>query len=258
MVNQEPDSTGGGNSRNAESPAPKIRETHSALVLAPLEGKPTLFNVADALLKSPGRVIHEIRNPRTSGLPWILLSISLVGMAFLGIINGLFTGGSQIYYATLKFPAGLLASAVICWPSLYVFSAITGADITVRESAGILGAFVAIGSIFLVGFAPVLWLFSQSTHSVVFMGFLNVCFWLVATCLGIRFVRGTLEILAGKKQGAVVVWYFIFLLVSLQMTTTLRPVIGASDQVLPTERKFFVNYWFEVMDDKREKKATTP
>ena len=39
----------------------------------------------------------------------------------------------------------------------------------------------------------------------------------------------------------------IFLLVVLQMTTALRPIVGMASTFLPTEKKFFVNYWGEVL-----------
>ena len=41
------------------------------------------------------------------------------------------------------------------------------------------------------------------------------------------------------------VWLAIFILVSLQMTTALRPIIGSSKDLLPKEKKFFLTYWYE-------------
>ncbi len=37
----------------------------------------------------------------------------------------------------------------------------------------------------------------------------------------------------------------IFLLVCLQMTTALRPIIGTSEHWLPKEKKFFLAHWSE-------------
>jgi len=42
-------------------------------------------------------------------------------------------------------------------------------------------------TILLIGFAPVAWLFSQSTESLGWMGFLHLLFWLIATAFGVRF-----------------------------------------------------------------------
>ncbi|MEZ5305226.1 MAG: hypothetical protein R3F11_31975 [Verrucomicrobiales bacterium] len=38
---------------------------------------------------------------------------------------------------------------------------------------------------------------------------------------------------------------FLFALVTIQMTTTLRPILGKSDRFLTTEKKFFLVHWGE-------------
>ena len=38
------------------------------------------------------------------------------------------------------------------------------------------------------------------------------------------------------------------LLVSIQMTTALRPIIGKSDTFFPTEKKFFLGHWFDTLE----------
>jgi hypothetical protein len=39
----------------------------------------------------------------------------------------------------------------------------------------------------------------------------------------------------------------IFLLVAVQMTTALRPILGKSDTFLPREKKFFLAHWGDCM-----------
>ena len=41
------------------------------------------------------------------------------------------------------------------------------------------------------------------------------------------------------------VWTGIFFLVTLQMSTSLRPLIGTADTLLPTKKKFFLEHWFD-------------
>jgi hypothetical protein len=41
------------------------------------------------------------------------------------------------------------------------------------------------------------------------------------------------------------IWTVIFLLVALQMTTTLRPIVGTAPTLLPTTKQFFVAHWIE-------------
>jgi hypothetical protein len=40
-------------------------------------------------------------------------------------------------------------------------------------------------------------------------------------------------------------WVIIFVLVMLQMSTALRPLLGKSDDFLPLNKKFFLNHWGE-------------
>ena len=37
----------------------------------------------------------------------------------------------------------------------------------------------------------------------------------------------------------------IFVLVLLQITEALRPILGTSDDLLPKEKKFFLSHWVE-------------
>ena len=51
--------------------------------------------------------------------------------------------------------------------------------------------------------------------------------------------------LNAESTGGVKVWICLFLLVTLQMTTALRPIVGTAPTLLPEEKKFFVNHWRE-------------
>jgi hypothetical protein len=48
---------------------------------------------------------------------------------------------------------------------------------------------------------------------------------------------------SGTGGGGLRVWTLIFVLVLLQMTAALRPILGTSDAFLPAEKKFFVSHW---------------
>ena len=47
----------------------------------------------------------------------------------------------------------------------------------------------------------------------------------------------------------------IFILVALQMTTALRPIIGTSDKFLPasTDKKFFIGHWADSIKNEEQK-----
>jgi hypothetical protein len=79
----------------------------------------------------------------------------------------------------------------------------------------------------------------------------------VATFFGWRFLRNGFTHLSAKSGGALVVWMIIFVIVSLQMTTALRPILGTSETFLPTEKRFFLAHWFDTMDKGDAKKPAT-
>ena len=111
-----------------------------------------------------------------------------------------------------------------------------------------LAGLICLTSLLLVGFAPVVWIFSQSTESVVFMGFLNLIIWVIAAWFGLSLVNRAAKALGATETGHLKVWMFIFILVTFQMMTSLRPIIGTSDQILTSEKKFFLEHWAETMN----------
>lgn len=148
----------------------------------------------------------------------------------------------------------MLVSALICLPSLYIFSCLSGSQARLIEVVGLVAGLLGLTTILLIGFAPVAWVFSQSTSSVAAMGALHLAFWFIATIFGWRFLRNGFAHLSAKSSGALYVWIFIFVLVCVQMTTALRPIVGTSDTFLPTEKKFFLAHWLNVLDKAAEAK----
>ena len=96
-------------------------------------------------------------------------------------------------------------------------------------------------TILLIGFAPVAWLFSQSTNHLAWMGSLHLIFWGIATIFGLRFLEAGFSHAKARSNAGLNTWLVIFVLVVLQMTTALRPIIGTADTLLPglKEKKFF-------------------
>jgi hypothetical protein len=48
-------------------------------------------------------------------------------------------------------------------------------------------------------------------------------------------------------------WMLLFLLVTLQMSTALRPIIDSSPRFLPEGRKFFLEHWFGCVTSQRDR-----
>ncbi len=210
----------------------------------------------EALLKYPGRIIHALQfNWKIKQSAWLLI-FALVGMGLYGLVVGSFSGGAQMWIAPVKLASGTMLSVLICLPSLYIFACLGGVDARLRTVSGVLFAAVGLLALLLIGFAPVAWIFSQSTDSIAFMGALHLGLWAIGMLFSLRLIEAMGWLLTGSGRAHLKLWGTIFVVVCLQMMTTLRPIIGTSKTFFPTEKKFFLANWFESLNaPKAEKKA---
>lgn len=207
---------------------------------APVAGSGPLA-IAEALLRSPASVLHDVRHGR--GALLALAALVLTTMLVTGLVMATFGGGLQLVLVPLKLALGVFFCAIICLPSLYVLSCLSGASQSLRETWGALLMGVALMGLLLVGFAPVVWVFSQATSSPAFMGTLHLAFLGISVAFGVGLVRRALSALNGAPVRGVGLWSVLFVLVLLQMTTTLRPLVGPFDGTIVGERTFFVAHW---------------
>ena len=223
-------------------PKPQVEE--KPLVLSE---RPSMREWIEALLRHPKGLGGH---PATSGRRALVgfLIIAVVSLLVFGLVVGSFAYHEQLWAAPLKILCGTLFAALICFPSLYIFASLAGAEISVNRLAAILGGMLALTGMLLLGFAPAVWIFTQATSSLGFMGFLALASWLIATLFGFRFLFSALRVHGALQGGPLTIWAIIFLLVGLQLTTTLRPVLGRADGVITTEKKFFLEHWMDTMD----------
>lgn len=214
--------------------------------LIPITG---VASAIEAILRQPRRVLFQLRQPAQGSLIAGMLVIALACSLVYGLIVGTFSGHEQLWAAPAKIAIGLLISAIICLPSLYIFSCLSGSEARLGEVCGLVAGLLALMTILLIGFAPVAWIFSQSTESVAAMGSLHLLFWLIATGFGLRFLQTGFSHLNAKTTSGFKVWTVIFILVMLQMTAALRPIIGTAPTLLPTEKKFFISHWGDCLND---------
>jgi hypothetical protein len=227
---------------------PRRARTHFTFEPMPDDHGPA--ELLETLLKHPGRIIHELHADRRRLLAAWFLLFALCGMAIYGVVVGSLSGGAQLWIAPVKLALGTLLAVLICLPSLYIFSCLAGNEFRLRAVAGVLAAAVCLSSLLLIGFAPVAWIFSQSTDSLPFLGTLHLLFWLIGLSFGLRLLGGMNRFRGENGGGRLKSWSLVFILVCLQMTTTLRPIIGHSDHFLPREKKFFLTHWLDSLGGK--------
>jgi hypothetical protein len=209
---------------------------------------PNAIVAIEALLRQPRRVMFQLRQPGAGKLIGLMLLVAVACSLIYGVVVGSFSGHEQWWAAPAKVSAGLLISALICLPSLYIFTCLSGSQARLAEMFGLVAGLLMLMSILLIGFAPVAWLFSQSTQSLPWMGLLHLLFWLIATIFGVRFLSTAFVYSNARSSAGLNTWLVIFLLVMLQMSTALRPIIGRSEMFLPAEKRLFVSHWFDCIN----------
>ena len=229
------------NDNNTVTPPPLNPENY-----VPIPPEPGIRDLFEALLRRPAQLAAH----RACGEGGTLLSfgvIAVLSIIVFGFVLGTFAYGNQLWAAPLKLGGGLLFAGLICFPSLYIFSSLAGSNASASQMGGLLGGMLALAGLLLLGFAPALWIFAQGVSSFGFMGFLALASWLVALGFSFRFLRAALRQTGAVQATPLVIWFSIFLLVTLQLSTSLRPILGNSGKFLTSEKKFFLTHWGETM-----------
>lgn len=201
------------------------------------------------LLKTPAHILWRIReNDHLPALSAQLIAWGLIFHAIYGFAMALFDSTDVAVITAVKAPLITLFSVLLCLPSLYVFSCVAGMPVKLSQACALAASTVAMTGLLLLGMTPVTWLFSVSTSSLSFVVIMNLVSWMVAIGFAMRFL-GMLEktgdgtSLAGLKW-----WLFIYIVVSLQMVTTLRPLLGKPvDGWVAQEKKFFLAHFEDTL-----------
>ena len=235
---------------NMPSPPPVIPANPTPIAAQPTTPVESLLAAVESLVRNPDHLPFHLKQAGLGRMLGWLVAVIVGGGLVYGFITGTFARGDQLWAAPLKVVAGLLFAGAICLPSLYVFSCLSGSRATLGEVAGVLCGLLALTMVLFLSFAPVVWVFSQSTESLVAMGVLHLIFWFVATGFGLRLLQRCFNQFQARSNGGLLCWTAIFLLVVLQMTTALRPIIGRSDTLLPEKKRFFLQHWGDCIDGK--------
>jgi hypothetical protein len=218
-----------------------VVRAHSELSgdFTPLKNKTTL-GLADALLRSPANVVHELTENRAAFVRLLVLVAACMMMT--GLVMASFSGGYQYLAVPLKLAVGLVFGAGLCLPSLYIFACLTGTRQSFRSVAGALLMGLGVQALILTAFAPVAWIFSQSTTSPGFMGLLYVLMLLVSAGFGLG-LTGRVLAATGERVKALRIWSVMFVVVTLQLATNLRPLVGEYQGARVAQKQFFLDHW---------------
>ena len=214
----------------------------------------------EGLLKSPLWVVQQIEIDHA----WwqkggMLMLWGLVFHALYGAATGTFGGLGGAMMLTVKAPLIALCSLALCLPSLYIFSCVGGMRLTLSQAFALASCVIAVTGLLLMGLAPVAWLFSSSTDNAVFAAIFTVTAWMLAIGFALRFLTYMKfsEIL--RSTIGVKWWLLIYILVSFQMATNMRPFFDIRNMGWWTaEKKFFGTYFMETLEEKSDKEQKQP
>ncbi|MCC5849392.1 MAG: hypothetical protein JJU29_15020 [Verrucomicrobia bacterium] len=199
--------------------------------------------LVETMLKHPENLYEEMKGKRIAPASLRLLILGLGCYLLYGILLGSFSGGMQWWASPLKAAGGIIFSSLICLPSLYIFGCLARSNCTLRQCLALQAGLLALSGVLLIGFLPVAWVFSTSIESIGFMGSLHLVFWGASLYFGVKLLLGGMESFQADSDAPVRLWICIFVLVCLQMTTTLRPLLGPGETLFSEGKQFFLLHW---------------
>ncbi len=199
-------------------------------------------NELGALLKAPSWLVAQIDDD--CGLGGRAARMAFWGLVFhaiFGLALGLFGGWSVAFMTAAKTPLIAICSIALCFPSMYVFACVGGMPLSLSQAAALAGAVLAVTGLLLLALAPVAWLFAVSTTNATFVVLLTLLIWLIATGFARGFISRLRTSATLNRLGGLSWWALVYMLVTWQMTTFLRPLlVEAKDGWFTSEKMFFL------------------
>src|SRR5258708_11836464 len=85
------------------------------------------------MLRQPRRIMFQLRQPGAGRLSLMMLAVTVLCSLLYGLVTGSFSMGDQLWSAPVKIVCGLLISGLICLPSLYIFTCLSGSQARLAE-----------------------------------------------------------------------------------------------------------------------------
>lgn len=189
-------------------------------------------------------------------------------MGMFAVLRDSHPSWEQWAATAVKVPLLFLATLVVTFPSLYVFSALANSRLQAAETLRLLLAAITVNLALLASFGPVTAFFTLSTESYPFLVVLNVAFFAVSGFVGLFFLRRVLATVftAGEDaaegappsptrrqdaragQSVFRVWIFVYGVVGAQMAWILRPFIGTPTDPFTFFRERDSNFFAGVLE----------
>jgi hypothetical protein len=201
------------------------------------------------LLKSPQHFARLVAQDRFDWQPIAVLLASSFGFFSLyGLSMGVFAGGNALWQAAVKVPLVLMGSGAMCAPALYLALCLSGVSIRPRQVVAMLAGVAGMTSVVLAMSSPVVWLFGAATDGVRFMIMMHLAICGIAAGCGLRLMSHAVP--GGFRECRLLyVWAMLLAVVSAQLTTYVRPMLGVAveKKFREREQKFFFEHFYASM-----------
>ncbi len=198
------------------------------------------FSVLIRLLRDRRHFLEDVRaGVKLESKIVSLLVASSAFLAVYGAIVGAYSSGLQMISSAVKLPALYLLTMLICLPTLYFFDILFGSKLNFKQYLTMALTSVAVISVLLFSFAPVVLFFLISVKDYFFFLLLNVLIMAVTGAVGVRlFYKGMQDIVVtdsevvqpSSRRSLLKGWMLLYGLVGSQLGWTLRPFLGVEGE----------------------------
>jgi hypothetical protein len=164
---------------------------------------------------------------------------------FFGLVAGAYSGPAQAISAGIKLPLLFFATFVICFPAFYVVQVLVGSRLRLPQVVVLVVGALALTSILLAAFVPIIAFFLLTGANYYFQHLLNIAIAGIAGVYGMYALHEGLAVVCDKrgvypKKALTIMraWALLFAFVGVQLAWNLRPFLG--DQNKPF--RVFGNY----------------
>lgn len=197
-----------------------------------------MLNLVEKLLKKPQDILLQANTGKMSSNDIFKTFLIIIICSILyGMSVGSFVGGEQILFAGAKMPILFLGTLIVCFLLMYISCAILIKGTTMLSTAQMTLVAICISTIILVGFSPIVWIFSISLPYPSYVSYL----FLVMTAVLSVAIGGVVSIVylykglktdgRSKVARLIFIWFIVYAFVGGQMVWLLRPWVGNSADV---------------------------
>jgi hypothetical protein len=213
------------------------------------------LTIIETILRDRQRFFLEIREGK--GLARKMRAMLISSAAFFALYGAVMGSSHSLWQAlssAAKLPLLFLTTLVVCAPTLYFFNLQFGSNQSLSQNVALMLTTIAVTSVLLLSFAPVVTFFLLTTSQYQFFKLLNVGVFTISGIVGVTFLGYGMRIVSyGGGEGArarrTVVWLWIVLyaFVGSQMAWTLRPFIGAPGLPFELFRQLGGNFYANIL-----------